>query len=100
MFLLEAQAPLHTSMLFPHPSDMEAYKDALPPKHGNHHHLTTYSNAWWGSQIGNAIWEGIQLPLFKFRSMSGAIIFRSGGPLTWKVERKDCTALNSCKAKI
>jgi hypothetical protein len=32
--------------------------------------------------------------------MSGAIIFCSGGPLTWKAVRQDCIALSSCKAKI
>jgi hypothetical protein len=60
-------------MLFPHLSDTEAYKDTLPPTHGNHHHLTTYSDVCLGSQISNTIWEGIQLPLFKFHSMSRAI---------------------------
>jgi hypothetical protein len=73
-------------MAFPHPSDTEAYDNALPPKLGDHHHLTTYSDACWGSQIGNAIPEGIQLPLFKFHSMSGAILFSSGGLLTWKAD--------------
>jgi hypothetical protein len=73
-------------MLFPHPLDTEAYNDALPPKLGSHHNLRTYGDACWGSQIGNAIQEGIQLPLLKFRSMSGAILFRSGGPLTWKAD--------------
>jgi hypothetical protein len=75
MFLSEARAPLHTYMSFPHPSDTEAYQDALPPTHDNHHRLTTYSDTCWGSQIGNSIWEDIQLPLFEFRSISGAIIF-------------------------
>jgi hypothetical protein len=87
-------------MSFPHPADTEAYKDALPSKMGNHHRLTTYSDACWGSQIGNAICEGVQLLLFKFRSMSGAIIFCFGGPLTWKTDRQDCTALSSCEAEI
>ena len=62
--------------------------------------LTTYSDACWGSQIGNAIREGIQLPLFKFRSMSGAIIFRSGGSITWKTDRQERTSLSSCEAEI
>ncbi len=44
--------------------------------------------------------EGVQLPLFKFRSMSGAIIFRSGDPITWKGERQERTALGSCDAEI
>ena len=99
-FLLEETAPLHTYMTFPHSSDMEAYTDALPPCPEHHHRLTTYSNACWGSQIGNAIREGIQLPLFKFRSMSGAIIFCSGGPITWKAERQKRTSLSTCDAEI
>jgi hypothetical protein len=87
-------------MTFSHSSDTEAYDDALPPKTDQHHRLTTYSDACWGSQIGNAICEGIQLPLFKFCSMSGAIIFRSGGPITWKTERQERTSLSSCDAEI
>jgi len=58
------------------------------------------SDSCWGSQIGNAVCEGVQLPLFKFRSMSGAIIFRSGGPITWKTERQERTSLSSCDAEI
>jgi hypothetical protein len=32
--------------------------------------------------------------------MSGAVLFRSGGPLTWKADRQDRTALSSCEAEI
>jgi hypothetical protein len=32
--------------------------------------------------------------------MSGAIIFRSGGPITWKTERQERTSLSSCEAEI
>ncbi len=99
-FSSEETAPLHTYMTFPHSSDTEAYSDAIPPHPKHHHRLTTYSDACWGSQIGNAIREGIQLRLFKFRSMSGAIIFRSGGPLTWKAERQERTSLSTCEAEI
>ena len=99
-FSLEERAPLHTYMSFPHSSDNEAYDNALPPCPDNHHHLTTYSNACWGSQIGNPIREGIQLSLFKLCSMRRAIILRSGGPITWKTDRQDCTSLSSCDAKI
>jgi hypothetical protein len=99
-FTSTAREPIYTFMLFPSPLDTEAYTDAIPPSKDQHHHLTTYSNACWGSQIGNAIQEGIQLPLFKFRSMSGAIVMQSGGPIAWKANRQDHTSLSSCKAEI
>ncbi len=99
-FTSEVKAPLHTYMSFPHKSNTEAYADAIPPRLSDHHHLTTYSDACWGSQIGNTIREGIHLPLFKFRSMRGAILFRSGGPLMWKADRQDRTALSLCEAEI
>jgi hypothetical protein len=65
-FTSTESSPLHAYMLYPHASDTEAYSNAIAPKHQQHHHLTTYSDACWGSQLGNAIREGIQLPLFKF----------------------------------
>ena len=99
-FTSTAQVPLHTFMSFPPSSDTEAYSDAIPPSPTQHHRLSTYSDACWGSQIGNAIRDGIQLPLFKFRSMSGAIVMRSGGPIAWKAERQERTALSSCDAEI
>jgi hypothetical protein len=87
-------------MSYPHASDTKAYTDALPPETNQHHRLTTYSVACWGSQLSNAVWEGIQLPLFKFRSMSGAIIMCSSGPISWKADRQDRTSLSSCEAEI
>ncbi len=94
-------ALLHTYMAFLHSSNTEAYVDAIPSKTDQHHRLTTYSDACWGSQIGNAIREGIQLPLFRFRSMRGAIIFRLGSPITWKMDPHNrtslCQMLNSKK---
>jgi hypothetical protein len=97
---LSKQVPLHTFLSYPHSSDTKAYHDAIPPKKDGHHRLTTYSDACWGSQLGNAVREGVQLPLFKFRSMSGAIIFCSSGPITWKGERQEQTALSLCDAGI
>jgi hypothetical protein len=91
---------LPTYMFYPHASDTEAYSDAIPPKHHQHHHLTTYSNACWASQLGNAVWEGIQSPLFKFQSMSGAIVMHSGGPISWTAEQQERTSLSSCKVEI
>jgi hypothetical protein len=99
-FTSAEKAPLHTYMTFPHSSNTKADKDALPPRTDQHHQLTTYRDSCWGSQISNAIQEGTQLPLFKFFSMSGAIIFRFGGLITWKSDCQDRTSLSSCKAKI
>ena len=92
--------PMHTYLHFPDKSDAEAYTDAVPPTSESSHKITTYSDACWGSQIGSAVREGTLLPLFKFRSMSGAIIFRSGGPIIWKSVRQDRTSLSSCEAEI
>ena len=92
--------PIHTYLHFPDSSDSEVYEDAMPPKQNRLHHLTTYSDANWGSQIGNAVRDGTMLPLFKFRSMSGAIVFRAGGPIAWKSVRQERTSLSSCEAEI
>jgi hypothetical protein len=73
----------------------------IPPKDGQHHCLTTYnSNVCWGSQLGNAMCKGIQLPLFQFCSMSGAIFMWLGGPLSWKANHQGRTSLSPCKAEI
>ena len=97
---LKSQLPLHTYLHFPDSSDIEAYDDAHPPLPGTTNKLTTYSDACWGSQIGNAVKAGTLLPLFKFRSMSGCISFRMGGPITWKAIRQDKTSQSSCEAEI
>ena len=39
--------------------------------------------------LGFPNWKHVQLPLFKFRSMSGAILFRPGSLLTWKDNRQE-----------
>jgi hypothetical protein len=92
--------PMHTFVHFPDSSDVEAYSDAKPPTRRNRHTLTSYSDACWGSQIGSAVREGTLLPLFKFRSMSGGIVFRCGGPIAWTSVRQDQTSLSSCEAEI
>jgi hypothetical protein len=100
VFTSKDKQPIHTFLHHPHKSDLEAFDDAVPPSHGEAHRMTTYTDANWGSQIGNAIREGTPLPLFKFRSMSGAIVFRMSGPLAWKTERQEKTSLSSCEAEI
>ena len=99
-FTSEDKNPIHTYLHFPDSSDTEAYHDAVAPTPSKSHKLTTYSDACRGSQIGNAITDGVYLPLFKCRSMSGAIVFRSGGPISWKSVRQDKTSLSSCEAEI
>jgi hypothetical protein len=100
MFTSKERGPLHSFMSFPPPLDTGAYTNAIPPSKDQHHRLTRYSNMCWGSQLGHAIWEGIQLPLFKFHSMSGAIIMHSGGPIAWKANCQKLSSLSSCEAKI
>jgi hypothetical protein len=70
---------MHSFIHFPPSSDVEAYWDALHPKHANSLTLLSYSNACWGSQIGNIATNGTLLPLFKFHNMSGRIVFKNGG---------------------
>ena len=53
-----------------------------------------------GSKIGNAIADGTVLPLFKFCSMTGGIIFCNGGHISWIGDHLDRTSLSSCEAEI
>ena len=92
--------PKHSYIHYPPATDVEAYNDALPPSHGRSNTLSAYSNACWDLQLGSVIADGTLLPLFMFCSMSGGIIFRSGGPLSWLGERQARMSLSSCKAKI
>ena len=99
-FTSDSVAPMHSYIHIPPSSDTEAYTDALPPTLTNSSTLSSYSDACWGSQIGNVVADGTLLPLFKFRSMTGGIIFRTGGPVGWLGERQNRTALSSCEAEI
>jgi hypothetical protein len=99
-FTSDSIAPMHSYIHHPASTDVEAYRDATPPKSHDSSALTSYSDACWGSQIGNAIAEGTLLPLFKFCSMSGGIVFKNGGPLVWLSERQERTSLSSCEAEI
>jgi hypothetical protein len=51
-------------------------------------------------KFGNVMAEGTLLPLFKFLSMNGGIVFRNGGPIGWLGEHQERTALSSCEAEI
>jgi hypothetical protein len=99
-FSSRRRQPLHSYLHHPDASDAEAYDDALPPPPHRLGRLTTYSDACWGSQLGNSVSPGTSIPLFKFRSMSGAVVFRMSGPVAWLGVRQDQTALSSCEAEI
>eukprot|EP00956_Cyclotella_meneghiniana_P012765 scaffold18160_cov36-Cyclotella_meneghiniana.AAC.4 len=85
---------------FPSHHDKEAYEDATPPSPGDVQRLTSFSDACWGGQFGNAVPDGTPLELFKFRSISGYVICRTGGPISWKSIRQNRTSLSSCEAEI
>ena len=95
-------APADTSayLHFPFPHDAEAYHDAAPPTTDNKHLLTGYSDACWGSQLGNSVPDGDEVELFKFRSMSGYLVMRCGGPISWKAVRQEKCSRSTCEAEI
>ncbi len=99
-FTLDAVAPMHSYIHHPPLTNVEAYMDATPPTPSTTPTISAYSDACWGSQIGNAVAEGTFLPLFKFQSMNGGIIFCNGGPIVWLGERQECTSLSSYEAEI
>jgi hypothetical protein len=76
-------APMHSFIHYLPTTDAKACTDTTPLTANNSSTLPSYSDACWGSQVGNAVADGTLLPLFKFRSMSDSIIFKNGGPLGW-----------------
>jgi hypothetical protein len=99
-FTLEALAPIHSYVHYPPSTDVKAYTNAIPPTATKTSTLSAYSNACWGSQIGSAVADVTLLPLFKFRSMNGGIIFCNGDPVGWLGEWQERTSLSSCEAEI
>ena len=99
-FTSKAKRPMQTYLHQPHETGMEAFEDAVAPTPKQSHRVTTYIDANWGSQIGNALRKEMPVPLLKLRSMSGAMMFRMNGPLAWKTERQPLTSLSSCEAEI
>ena len=85
---------------FPFHHDIEAYNDALPPTAAEHSELTAYSDACWGSQLGNIALTGKEIEMFKLRSMSGYIVLRAGGPIAWASVRQERTSRSSCEAEV
>jgi hypothetical protein len=91
---------MHLYIHHPPLTDIEAYTNALPPTPLMTSTISAYSNACWGSQIGNEVAEGTLLPLLKFQSMNGGIVFCNGGPIGWLSECQKRTSLSSCEAEI
>jgi hypothetical protein len=92
--------PIHSFIHYLPTTDVKAYTDATPPTANNLSTLSSYSEACWGSQFGSAVANRTLLSLFKFRSMSGSIIFKNGGPLSWLRGHQERTSLSSCEAEI
>ena len=85
---------------FPHHHDKEAYTEATTPSPPEFHQTTDFYDACWVGQLRSAFEEGNPLEQFKFISLSGFIICRSGDPIAWKSIRQNQTALSSCEAEI
>ena len=83
---------------YPPSHDREAYTDATarPPSA----ELQGFCDANWGSQIGGAVADGEEIEMFKYRSMSGYLIMRCGGPIAWKAVRQERTSRSTCEAEI
>jgi hypothetical protein len=99
-FTSKDMAPMNSYIHYPPSTDVEAYTNAIPTKLSTTRTLSAYSDVCWGLQIGKAVTEGPLLPLFKFRSMNGGIIFKNSGPIGWLGERQKRTSLSSCEAEI
>ncbi len=99
-FTSEDTAPMHSYIHHPPSSDVEAYNGAISPRVDRSDTISAYSNACWGSQLGNSVADGTLLPLFKFWSMTGGIVFKNGGPIGWLGKRQERTSLSSCEAEI
>ena len=72
----------------------------MPPCPADCHRLSAYCDACWGGQFGNSVENGTALELFKYRSLSGFLVCRCGGPIAWKSVRQEQTSLSSCEAEI
>ena len=95
-FHSEPSAKIQAFNHFTHHHNREAYTEATSQSPSKFHQLTSYCDANLGGQFGSAVEYCTPLELFKFRSLSGFIICRSGGPIAWKSIRQNQTALSSC----
>ena len=83
-----ASAATSAYLHYPLSHDREAYTDATPPPDSQS--LQGFCDANWGSQISSALEDGTEIEMFKYRSMSGFLIMRCGGPiLILPIDRKD-----------
>ena len=96
-FHSSASAATSAYMHFPPAHDTGAYSDALVLADLG---LTGYCDANWGSQIGDAIPDGEEVEIFKYRSISGYLVMRCGGPIAWKAVRQGHTSRSTCEAEI
>ena len=85
---------------YPPAHDREAYTDATRPPSPTSAALQGFCDANWGSQIGGSVPDGEEIELFKYRSMSGFLIMRCGGPIAWKAVRQERTSRSTCEAEI
>ena len=85
---------------FPFHHDMEAFSDAVPPSASEHIELTSYSDACWGSQLGNLENSNTEVEMFKLWSMSGYIVLRAEGPIAWSLVWQQQTSRSSCEAEV
>jgi len=85
---------------YPPAHDREAYTDATRPPSPTSAALQGFCDANWGSQICGSVPDGEEIELFKYRSMSGFLIMRCGGPIAWKAVRQERTSRSTCEAEI
>ena len=83
---------------YPPAHDREAYTDAQPRPGLSD--MQGFCDANWGSQLGDAIRDGEEVEMFKFRSVSGYLVMRCGGPIAWKAIRQGRTSRSTCEAEI
>ena len=55
IFTPKDKQPIHIFRHHPHKSDMEAFTNAMPRFPDKAHRMTTYTDANWGSHIGNTV---------------------------------------------
>jgi hypothetical protein len=92
-------APMHSYIHFLPSTDTEAYNNTISPTLASSNTLLAYSDVCWSSQLSNSVADGTILPLFKFRSMNGGIIFKNGGPVGWLGKCQERMSLSSCEVE-